>query len=78
VKGFQTVPGLLPLVAHVGLAGSTASDGARAAACELVLEALVAQRRISRTNAGYARAPHQGPSQGKGYKGFDPLGGMSV
>jgi magnesium chelatase subunit I len=78
VKGFRTVPGLLSLIEHVGLAGSAASDGTRAAACELVLEALVAQRRISRTNVGYARAPHQGPSQGKGYKGFDPMGGLSV
>ncbi len=78
VKGFATVPGLLDLVENVGLAPSKAGDGQRAAACELVLEALVAQRRISRTTAGYTRAPHQNPGQGKGYQGFDPMGGLSI
>lgn len=76
VKGFETVPGLLDLVGMVGLVPAAAGDGHRAAACELVLEALVAQKRISRNSAGYARAPHEGPTQGKGYQGFDPLGGM--
>jgi magnesium chelatase subunit I len=79
VQGFQTVPTLLELVERVGLAPAAASDGHRAAACELVLEALVAQRRISRSSGGgYARAPHQGPSGGSGYQGFDPMGGMNV
>ncbi|MEQ1855401.1 MAG: magnesium chelatase [Longimicrobiales bacterium] len=76
VQGFETVPGLLELVESVGLASSSASDGARASACELVLEALVAQKRISRSSAGYVRAPHQGPPKGKGYQGFDPMGGL--
>ncbi|HET9950106.1 MAG TPA: hypothetical protein VFQ22_14385 [Longimicrobiales bacterium] len=78
VRGFSTVPGLLRLVEDVGLAPRTAGDGVRAAACELVLEALVAQKRISRSSAGYVRAPHQGPSHGKGYQGFDPLGGLNL
>jgi len=52
-------------------------DGVRAAACGLVLEALVAQKRISRTSSGYVKAPHQSP-KGKGYQGFDPLGGLNV
>ncbi len=78
VKGFQTVPGLLPLVHTVGLAPSTAGDGVTAAACELVLEALVAQKRISRSSSGYHRAPHQGPKPGGGYQGFDPMGGLNV
>ena len=78
VKGFQTVPGLLDLVQMVGLVSDSAGDGHRAAACELVLEALVAQKRISRNSAGYARAPHQGPPSGGGYQGFDPMGGMSL
>jgi magnesium chelatase subunit I len=78
VQGFETVPGLLELVEHVGLAPAAASDGVRAAACELVLEALVAQRRISRTTGGYARAPHERPKPGPGYQGFDPTGGLNV
>jgi magnesium chelatase subunit I len=78
VQGFETVPGLLELVENVGLAPSAASDGVRASACELVLEALVAQRRISRTSSGYVKAPHQGPQKGKGYQGFDPMGGLSM
>ena len=43
-----------------------------------MLEALVAQRRISRSSAGYTRAPHEGPTPGKGYKGFDPMGGLDI
>ena len=74
VLGFSTVPGLLQLVNNVGLASDTSSDGHRAAACELVLEALVAQRRISRTTAGYARAPHESPTAEEGHPGFDSLG----
>ena len=78
VQGFETVPGLLELVENVGLAAAAASDGVRAAACELVLEALVAQKRISRSTAGYTRAPHQGLSHGQGYQGFDPMGGLNI
>jgi len=78
VLGFSTVPGLLALVENVGLAPATHGDGHRAAACELVLEALVAQRRISRSSAGYTRAPHQGQNPGKGYQGFDPMGGLNI
>ena len=78
VLGFSTVPGLLELISNVGLVTDGAHDGLRAAACELVLEALVAQRRISRSTAGYTRAPHEGPGQGKGYQGFDPMGGLNI
>ena len=78
VQGFKTVPGLLELVENVGFASSNSNDGKRTAACELVLEALVAQKRISRTTAGYVRTPHQGPSHGEGYQGFDPIGGLNV
>jgi magnesium chelatase subunit I len=77
-KGFETVPGLLGLVTQVGLAADDAPAGVHAGACELVLEALVAQRRITRTNSGgYRRARREGPT-GKGHKGFDPLGGASA
>jgi magnesium chelatase subunit I len=76
VRGFETVPGLLELVENLGLAPRDAGDGVRAAACELTLEALVAQKRISRSSTGgYTRARHEGPQPGKGYKGFDPFGG---
>lgn len=75
VRGYENVPGLLQLIEDVGLAPSGTSQGVRAAACELVLEALVAQKRISRSSAGgYTRARHE-PPQPKGYKGFDPMGG---
>jgi len=78
VRGFETVPGLLSLIEHVGLVAADASDGSRVSACELVLEALVAQRRISRSNSGYVRAPHRGPEPGKGHQGFDPMGGLDL
>jgi magnesium chelatase subunit I len=81
VAGFETVPGLLELVQDVGLAPADASDGQRAGACELALESLVAERRISRSVAGgYRRARHEGPSGGPGGQGFGgqfgPFGNM--
>ena len=56
-RAFGTVPGLVDLVHHVGLAPK--SDVATASsACELVLEALVARRKVSRSETGqYGRAP---------------------
>jgi magnesium chelatase subunit I len=74
LKGFGSVPGLLEVVASTGLAGNGASAGKRAAACELVLEALVAGRRISRNDGGrYGRARHEGKGGGGGMKfgGFE-------
>jgi magnesium chelatase subunit I len=56
VEGFARVPGLIDLIANAGLA----EDGDAptvAAACELALEALVARRKISRSDSGrYGRA----------------------
>lgn len=73
IQGFERVPGLLPLVQRVGLVGESGSDGSRVAACELVLEALVAEKRISRSEAGgYGRMPHQSPPQ-FGISDFDPF-----
>jgi len=85
VKGFRVVPGLLEAVESTGLASPSVGDGVRAAACELVLEALVARKRISRSDQGrYIRSPHEGPGghgggggskggpMGQGFKGFDP------
>ena len=56
LKGFSVVPGLLDLVDRVGLAGKR-DPAAMVAACELVLEGLVAEKRISRSEElGYTRA----------------------
>ncbi len=67
LKGFSVVPGLLDLVDRVGLAGK--KDPAHmVSACELVLEGLVAERRISRSEElGYVRARSEpkGPGHGK-------------
>jgi magnesium chelatase subunit I len=66
LKGFDVVPDLLHIIRHVGLA---ADDDAptSVAACELVLEALVARKKISRTDGGaYGRAlpePRRRPGQ---------------
>jgi magnesium chelatase subunit I len=65
-KGFEVVPGLIPIVRAVGLA--PAGDvPLTAAACELVLESLVARKKISRTDGGqYGRAvnePRRRPNQ---------------
>ncbi len=56
---FGIVPGLIDLVRHVGLAES--GDAPQTvAACELVLEALVARKKISRSDNGlYGRAEPQ-------------------
>lgn len=57
---FATVPGLLDVVELVGLAPRDDAP-VTVAACELVLEALVARRRLSRSEAGrYQRAPGEG------------------
>ncbi|MBL8980567.1 MAG: magnesium chelatase [Gemmatimonadetes bacterium] len=58
-RAFETVPGLLELVSFVGLAPS-GDTPVEVAGCELVLESLVARRKLSRSDGGqYARAPHE-------------------
>jgi magnesium chelatase subunit I len=68
IKGFGVVPGLVDLVTTVGL--STKADAPCAvAACELILEGLAAQKRISRSEElGYTRAKpeRREPGYGKG------------
>ncbi|MGH7481996.1 MAG: magnesium chelatase [Longimicrobiales bacterium] len=60
LEGFRTVPGLLELTEDLDL--EAAGPAARTAACELVLEALVALRRLSRSGTGgYKRAKRQRP-----------------
>jgi magnesium chelatase subunit I len=56
LKGFDTVPGLVPVVTEAGLASR--KEAAKAvAACELVLEGLAAQKRITRSEElGFTRA----------------------
>jgi magnesium chelatase subunit I len=68
LKGFSVVPGLLETVTEFALAGAT--DAPRqVAACELVLEGLASQKRISRSEElGYTRAKpeRREPGYGKG------------
>jgi len=66
LKGFQSVPDLVHVIHHTGLAPE--DDAATSvAACELVLEALVARKKISRSDGGqYGRAapePRRRPNQ---------------
>lgn len=72
LRGFSTVPGLLELVERTGLAGK--KDPAHlVSACELVLEGLVAQKRISRTEElGYIKIRPEKPPFGKGGPGMGP------
>src|SRR3989442_592710 len=70
LKGFTVVPGLLDLIDQVGLAGKK-DPATMVSACELVLEGLVAEKRIARSEElGYVRArsepkpPFKGPSPG--------------
>jgi magnesium chelatase subunit I len=56
LKGFSVVPGLLDLIDRVGLAAKK-DPATMVAACELVLEGLVSEKRISRSEElGYVRA----------------------
>jgi magnesium chelatase subunit I len=74
-KAFETVPGLTSIVHRVGLAREKDAP-VTAAACELVLESLVARRKISRSDTGqYGRAPQE-PRRRKDQDMFG--GGMSA
>jgi magnesium chelatase subunit I len=65
VEGFSTVPGLTDAVREIGLARQD-SPGHTAAACEMVLESLVAQKRLSRNDSGsYGRAPRRPKPKGQ-------------
>ncbi|MCC7000625.1 MAG: sigma 54-interacting transcriptional regulator [Gemmatimonadaceae bacterium] len=60
-QGFAAVPGLIDEVAAAGL--DVKADADAVVACELVLEALVARRRLSRTESGqYGRSVRRGKS----------------
>ncbi len=58
VDGFRSVPGLLGIVELTGLADKS-DKPLVAAACELVLESLVARRKISRSDAGLYSRSHE-------------------
>ena len=70
--GLASVPGLLDVVTDCGLADPKDVAGT-VVACELVLEALVARRKISRSDSGtYGRAPEQ-PRRRRPRADDDPL-----
>jgi magnesium chelatase subunit I len=73
VKGFSAVDGLLDLAQTLGLAGQK-DPATVVAACELILEGLVAQKRISRSEEfGYAKASRERrPGSGTGKDGMGP------
>ena len=52
VTGFSEIPGLLELAERTRLAPEGSHDGLKAAACELILEGLACDGRISRTRSG--------------------------
>lgn len=73
IKGFAVVPGLLDVVERVGLAPKK-DPATLVAACELILEGLVAQKRISRNEEfGYRKVPSDKPTEfGPGSGGTGP------
>jgi magnesium chelatase subunit I len=74
VKGFEGVPTLIDAVEQAGLA-ERSDVPLVAAACELVLEALVARRKISRSDEGrYGRAA----TEKRRRPGEDYFGGLSA
>ncbi len=75
VKGFGTVKGLVPLVVASGIADEATEPGVTAAACELVLEALHAKHRITRTDSGsFVRLRPTSRPAGGGFSSGSPLG----
>ncbi len=72
LKGFSIVPDLLDVVHSTGLA-PLKDPATTVAACELVLEGLVAQKRIARSEAlGYTRSRPDHPPYMKGQGGINP------
>ena len=59
VEGFRQVPGLLEAAEELKLVTEDCRDGVRAAACELVLEGLACDEKISRTRGGAYRAANR-------------------
>ena len=59
VEGFRQVPGLLEAAEELKLVTGDCRDGVKAAACELVLEGLACDEKISRTRGGAYRAANR-------------------
>lgn len=73
LQGFSAVDGLVDSVQSLGLAGKK-DPATMVAACELVLEGLVAHKRISRSEElGYSKVqPRRQPGSGPGQEGLGP------
>jgi magnesium chelatase subunit I len=73
LQGFSAVDGLVDSVQSLGLAGKK-DPATMVAACELVLEGLVAHKRISRSEElGYSKVqPRRQPGTGPGQEGLGP------
>jgi len=78
LKGYALVPGLFDAAVVGGLVQSRNETARMVSACELILEGLAAEKRISRTDeAGYSRAkPERRGKKGQqdyeqGFDGFD-------
>ena len=77
-SAFEMVPGLTGVVVEYALAPST-DDAMVTGACELVLEALVARRKISRSDQGqYGRARDEPRRRRGGNAGEEPFGGLTT
>jgi magnesium chelatase subunit I len=77
VQGFETVPGLLEVVECCDLLDGGSSDGVMAAACELVLEALVSEKRLTRSGGTYSRARRERKKPMQGFDGIEGLEGLA-
>jgi magnesium chelatase subunit I len=75
LKGFSAVPGLLALVEQVGLAAKK-DPATIVSACELILEGLVCEKRIARSDElGYVRARSESKQPPFGKPGSGGVGG---
>jgi magnesium chelatase subunit I len=74
-QAFETVPGLTALIAEHDLAPA-GDDALVSAACEVVLEALVARRRISRSEQGQFTRVHEDAARRR--RGEEPFGGLTA
>ena len=68
MDGFRTVPGLVEAIERLALVRPGEEDDVAVGACEIVLEALVADRRLSRNEGGrYTRGSRRQPPPQSGF-----------